>query len=102
MHLNEILNYFNDIKKIGNNSYQCKCPSHDDKKASLTITEDNNKILMHCHAGCELEYILKSIGMKEKDLFNNLVLIPIDQRYNIITMKKLINIIINFEKSDKL
>lgn len=71
MHLNEILNYFNDIKKIGDNSYQCKCPSHDDKKASLTITEDNDKILMHCHAGCELNSILKSVGLTEKDLFNN-------------------------------
>ncbi len=43
-----------------------------------------------------------SLNAFEKDLFNNLVLIPIDQRYNIITMKKIINIIINFEKSDKL
>lgn len=58
MHINEILKYFNGIKKIGNDSYQCLCPNHADKEASLTITEENNKILMYCHARlCSKRYI---------------------------------------------
>lgn len=50
MHLNEIVNRFQDAKLIGENQYQCRCGSHDDKKNSLTITEQDNKILIHCHA----------------------------------------------------
>lgn len=71
MHINEIINRFQGAKLIGNNSYQCICPSHPDKKASLTITEEDNKILMHCHAGCDTNSILSKVGLIEKDLFNN-------------------------------
>lgn len=71
MHINEMINRFQGAKLIGNNSYQCICPSHPDKKASLTITEEDNKILMHCHAGCDTNSILSKVGLIEKDLFNN-------------------------------
>lgn len=71
MHLNEIINRFQGAKLIGNNSYQCRCPGHKDDKASLTVTEEDNKILLHCHAGCETANILQAIGLSEKDLFNN-------------------------------
>ena len=46
MHIDEIITRFKDAKKIGNNQYQCKCSSHKDDKASLTITEEDNKILI--------------------------------------------------------
>lgn len=50
MHIEEIITKFQGVKKIGDKSYQCKCSSHKDDKASLTITEEDNKILMYCHA----------------------------------------------------
>ena len=50
MHIEEIINKFQGAKKIGENSYQVYCPCHKDKKASLTITEENNKILIYDHA----------------------------------------------------
>lgn len=71
MHLNEIIGKFEGVKQIGNNSFQCLCPSHLDSKQSLTITEEDNKILMHCFAGCDNKDILSKIGLSEKDLFNN-------------------------------
>lgn len=71
MHIEDIIGRFQGVKKIGEKSYQCKCNSHKDDKASLTITEEDNKILMHCHAGCSLNQILSSVGLQEKDLFNN-------------------------------
>ena len=71
MHLNDILSRFSDYKKIGNNSYQVRCVAHKDDKSSLTISEENNKILLHCHAGCDTKDILSRIGLTEKDLFNN-------------------------------
>ena len=46
MHLDEIVSRFQNVKKIGDKSYQCTCNSHKDDKASLTITEEDNKILI--------------------------------------------------------
>jgi hypothetical protein len=31
----------------------CRCPAHDDDKASLTLREVDGKVLWHCFAGCE-------------------------------------------------
>jgi putative DNA primase/helicase len=39
-------------KKSGS-EYVCSCPCHDDKHASLSLTERNGKLLFHCHAGCD-------------------------------------------------
>ena len=57
--LQELLTHFEVSRKIGPASYQCKCPVHYDSKASLTISEDKGKLLLHCHAGCETKDILE-------------------------------------------
>lgn len=66
-----ILGYFSDygIKPSGNNQYTCRCPSHDDKSPSLTITDVGDKILVHCFAGCEPEDIVNAVGLSISDLF---------------------------------
>ena len=52
-----------------NNRYQAYCPAHEDKNASLSILVDNERILLHCHAGCTIEEIMKSVGITYDDLF---------------------------------
>lgn len=71
MNISKIVEALKCCKKTGANSYQALCPAHDDRKASLTITDAGDKILLHCHAGCELKNILNAINLKESDLFNN-------------------------------
>lgn len=68
MTFEEFLSHFQAAKRYGDKA-QCRCPAHDDSHASLTITKKNNRILIHCHAGCELEDILQSVGLKKSDLF---------------------------------
>lgn len=52
--------------KSGNN-WSCRCPGHDDKRASLSIAEkDDGKLLVHCHAGCDQALVvaeLKASGL---------------------------------------
>lgn len=72
MKLEEIVAKFAGIKKTGSKSYMVKCPCHEDKKASLAISEKDNKILMYCFAECNYENILKEIGLNKKDMFNNI------------------------------
>ena len=60
-----------DVKTKRGDQYQCTCPAHDDKKASLSIMYDrkDNKALLYCHAGCNYEAVLSSIGMTKSDPF---------------------------------
>ena len=51
------------------------CPAHDDKSASLSITLENDKILLYCHAGCNIDDICLSLGIEKSDLFA-----PIDEK----------------------
>jgi len=69
MQLSEIITRFEGAKPNGKDSFQAKCPSHEDKHASLTISEQNGKILMHCHAGCDVDSICRAIGIAQSDLF---------------------------------
>lgn len=68
MQINEILAYFKNVKRLSGTSYQVCCPCHNDSKASLTITQRGDKLLMHCHAGCRTEDIVSAIGLKMADL----------------------------------
>lgn len=62
------LQHFNISKRYGDKA-QCKCPAHDDKQASLTITKGKKCTLFTCHAGCSLESILSVVGLKKQDTF---------------------------------
>jgi putative DNA primase/helicase len=66
--LQELLTYFKVSRKLNNSSYQCVCPVHNDGKASLTISEDKGKLLLHCHAGCETKDILDEVGLTFNDI----------------------------------
>ena len=70
MTLQELSRHFNVSRRISNTSYQCKCPVHSDSKASLTISENKGKLLIHCHAGCETRDILEEVGLTFQDLGN--------------------------------
>lgn len=68
MTYDKILTYFQVNKRYPDKA-QCKCPAHDDKQASLTVTKGRDSVLMHCHAGCSIENVLSAVGLKKSDLF---------------------------------
>jgi 5S rRNA maturation endonuclease (ribonuclease M5) len=49
--------------------WTARCPAHDDRRASLSVTEAGDKLLIHCHAGCRIEDICAAVGLSVKDLF---------------------------------
>ena len=54
----------------GKDRFEACCPGHDDRKQSLSIRiGEDGKILLKCHAGCELGAILEPIGLMPRDLF---------------------------------
>ena len=75
MQLTDLLSRFNGVERRGN-QYQAKCPVHDDNKPSLSVSESDGKILLHCHANCSTESIVAALGLEMKDLFTGDRLLP--------------------------
>jgi predicted transcriptional regulator len=63
-----LLSHFK-INKTNGKQIQAFCPAHQDKNASLSITLDGNKALIHCFAGCDIDDVLKSANLATGDLF---------------------------------
>ncbi len=58
------------FKSAGKDKWACRCPGHEDRVASLSIGQGSDgRVLLHCHAGCELPRILEAAGIDAKDLF---------------------------------
>ena len=47
-----------------------KCPAHDDRGPSLSVgVGDRGQVLVHCFTGCDVEAIVKAVGLEMSDLF---------------------------------
>lgn len=62
------LSHFQIMKRYRDKA-QAKCPAHDDRQASLTITKGQRCTLFKCHAGCQTEDVLQAAGLELKDTF---------------------------------
>jgi hypothetical protein len=64
-----VLDRLGDVKQSGN-GWTARCPAHDDRHASLSISQgENGRVLLCCHTGCKTEQIVSALGMKMSDLF---------------------------------
>ena len=54
----------------GGRQFQAKCPAHEDGHASLSITRGNDRVLLKCHAGCDIDKIIGELKIKREDLFD--------------------------------
>ena len=50
--------------------YKCKCPAHDDRRASLSVNVGDKGIIFKCHAGCTKEAVLQAMGLTVRDLMS--------------------------------
>jgi len=64
--LNSILERLQGVKKNGS-GYMALCPAHDDQKPSLSVTEQDGRVLLHCHAGCEYKDIAAALGIEKQE-----------------------------------
>lgn len=68
MILEDFLDLLDDVKP-GGNGYVARCPSHEDREASLGVTESDGKILVSCYAGCQTEDVLHELDLTFSDLY---------------------------------
>ncbi len=71
MRFDEFIKHFQGAQRRGKHTVNVICPCHPDNNPSLSISEGNDRILMHCQTDCNYKDILAAVGLKESDLFYN-------------------------------
>lgn len=67
--LQNVLSKLPDAKEQSPNQWSARCRAHDDRTASLSISQGkDDRVLLHCHAGCSPMSIVGSIGIRLSDL----------------------------------
>lgn len=57
------------VRKAGR-GWIARCPAHQDRSPSLSITErEDGVLLVHCHGGCSVHDVCAAVGLKVSDLF---------------------------------
>ena len=67
--IQEILRFFDGVKRCNENQYMARCPCHNDKKQSLSIGRGQKGVVLKCQAGCDTRDIIARVGLKPRDLF---------------------------------
>ena len=53
----------------GKGKWMARCPAHQDHSPSLAVNEAEDRVLIHCFAGCETTDVTAAIGLNVADLF---------------------------------
>jgi hypothetical protein len=64
----ELLSRLRGVRKT-RDGWMALCPVHDDKNASLSIGQEDGRILLHCFARCDPAAIMAALGLTMADLF---------------------------------
>ena len=71
MDLHLLLSKLQKVRKNGQGKYMACCPAHPDRNPSLSIKVKDDRILMHCFAGCETHDVLAAIGLEMRDIMGD-------------------------------
>lgn len=70
--IDRVLDKLNYVGARTNGKYKCHCPAHDDQTESLSVSVGKgDKVLLHCHAGCDTDKVLAALGLTWPDLSPN-------------------------------
>lgn len=53
-----------------NGSGSARCPAHDDRDPSLSVTRADDRVLLKCQAGCDISNVLAALKLTAADLFD--------------------------------
>lgn len=66
----ELLSRLVAVKKTSK-GYEARCPAHEDSDPSLSIKVEDDRLLLHCHAGCDFDNVLAALDITARDLFSS-------------------------------
>jgi DNA primase len=53
-----------EARRSGSSGWMAKCPAHDDTNPSLSVREEDGKVLVHCHAGCAQRDVIAALSAR--------------------------------------
>jgi len=65
----KIISRLEGVKDTGQDRWNARCPAHEDRSPSLAIKEVDDRLLVHCFAGCSTYEIVSAVGLELSDLF---------------------------------
>ncbi len=68
MTLAELLSRLEGVRGSGQ-KWTARCPAHADRSPSLSVGQDGDKLLVHCHTGCTSESVMAALGLSMRDLW---------------------------------
>lgn len=69
MTADDLLWRLQSVRQRGGGRWSARCPSHDDRNPSLSVTEGERGLLLRCFAGCSLQEICGALKIQQADLF---------------------------------
>jgi hypothetical protein len=64
----EILSRFERVRR-SSRGWSARCPAHEDRSPSLSITMGGKAWLFHCFAGCTFDEVCAAVGLEAQRLF---------------------------------
>ena len=65
----KLISRLEGVRNTGQDRWLAKCPAHEDRSPSLAIREVDDRLLIHCFAGCSVFEICNAVGLEVSDLF---------------------------------
>ena len=60
-----LLDRLQGVRQLGDSQWSAQCPAHEDRRNSLSIgLGEGGKMLLHCHAGCTYDSVLRAAHME--------------------------------------
>lgn len=69
MAIDTVLQSLDKVRRTGPDKWIACCPSHDDRDPSLSISDNDGTVLVHCFAGCSFHEIASGAGLEPSDFF---------------------------------
>ena len=66
----KILERLDGVRRAGEGRWRARCPSHGSRGGTLAIAAKDDRVLLHCFAGCETSAVLASVGLALSDLYD--------------------------------
>jgi len=68
MTFEEVVQRFECARPSRDGGFMARCPAHEDRNPSLSISRSDDRALLFCHAGCSIDSIIAAVGLKFSDL----------------------------------
>jgi len=68
MNVETVLERLDKVKARGKGAWSACCPAHNDRSPSLSIREVDDRLLLHCFSGCQIDEVVAAMGLELSDL----------------------------------